>query len=407
MASKPVKVSQLNNYIKRILETDPLLGNLSVVGEISNLKFHGSGHIYFTLKDEESKLSCFLARERFAALRYELAEGMEIIASGAVSVYERGGSYSLNVKDVAVEGMGNLTAAFLKLKEKLEKEGLFDEKYKKALPRFPRQVAVVTSETGAAVRDIIKVIRSRNNITNVIVYPCLVQGPNAAGEIARAIQEVNRLFPETDLMIVGRGGGSLEELWPFNEEIVARSIFLSEIPVISAVGHETDFTVADFAADRRAVTPTEAAQLAVPHIGELKGQILALGDDLRSSIDRILSLMELRAVRFNMDALRNQLYYRLKLAFGKGENLYNQLLSSAEEKLSDLQLGLQQAMAELKAGNPYEIMRRGYAAVLDSEGRLAVSASAFGRGDSLTVIFNDGKIKCLVEEVWRSLHEEK
>ena len=264
MAVKPVKVSQLNGYIKRVLQSDPLLGNVSVIGEISNLKYHGSGHVYFTLKDEASKISCFLPYEYRKDLRYELSDGMEIIATGYIYLYERGGTYSLNVREIAVEGVGNLMAAFERLKDKLSKEGLFDENYKKPIPFFPRKIAVITSETGAAVRDIIKIIRSRNNIVDVLVYPCLVQGPGAAAEIADAIEAVNRLFPETDTIIVGRGGGSLEELWAFNEEIVARSIFASRIPVISAVGHETDFTIADFVADKRAETPTAAAQMAAP-----------------------------------------------------------------------------------------------------------------------------------------------
>ena len=187
MAVKPVKVSQLNGYIKRVLLSDPLLGNVSVIGEISNLTFHSSGHIYFSLKDETSKLNCFLPSEQRRQLRYELAEGMEVIAAGYINVFERGGTYSLNIRDIEVEGAGNLSAAYNKLKSKLEKEGLFDEKYKKPIPVFPEQIAVITSETGAAVRDIIKIIKSRNDITNIIVYPCLVQGPDAAADIARAM----------------------------------------------------------------------------------------------------------------------------------------------------------------------------------------------------------------------------
>ena len=259
MAIKPVKVSQLNGYIKRILQTDPLLGNVSVIGEISNLKFHGSGHVYFSMKDEGSRLNCFLPADRAQNLRYELSEGMEITASGYIYLYERGGSYSLNIRDIEVAGLGNLSIAFEKLKAKLEAEGLFDKEHKKEIPFFPEKIAVVTSETGAAVRDILKIIKSRNNYVDVLIYPVLVQGPSAAGEIAHAIADINEKWPDIDTIITGRGGGAMEELWAFNEEIVARSIYASKIPVISAVGHETDFTIADFVADRRAETPTAAA----------------------------------------------------------------------------------------------------------------------------------------------------
>ena len=258
MALKPISVSQLNGYIKRILQTDPILGNVSVIGEISNLKFHGSGHIYFSLKDANSKINCFLPMDQRKYLRFELSEGMEITASGYLYLYERGGSYSLNIRDINVEGRGNLDLAFEQLKNRLEQEGLFDERYKKKLPLFPEKIAVVTSETGAAVRDIIKTIKSRNCMTDIIVFPCLVQGKQAGADIAKTIAKVNDLYPEIDVMIVGRGGGSKEELWAFNEEVVARSIFLSEIPVISAVGHETDFSISDWVADVRAATPTAA-----------------------------------------------------------------------------------------------------------------------------------------------------
>ena len=232
MAIKPVSVSQLNGYIKRILQTDPLLGNVSVTGEISNLKFHGSGHVYFSMKDAASKLSCFLPAQRASSLRYELSEGMEITASGYIYLYERGGSYSLNIKDIEVAGIGNLSIAFEKLKEKLDKEGIFDPALKKPIPFFPEKIAVITSETGAAIRDILKIIKTKNNYVDILIYPVLVQGPEAAGQIAEAIYDVNRRRPETDTIITGRGGGAMEELWAFNEEIVARSIYESKIPVI-------------------------------------------------------------------------------------------------------------------------------------------------------------------------------
>ena len=251
MAIKPIKVSQLNSYIKRVLQLDPLLSNVSVIGEVSNLKKHSSGHVYFTMKDEASKVNCFLPNDVLNNLNFELAEDMEITASGHIYLYERGGTYSLNVKDIKIEGLGNLGIAFENLKKKLAEEGLFDDKLKKQIPFFPRNIAVVTSETGAAINDIITIIKKRNNVVNILIYPVLVQGPNAAREISKAIDEINDKLSYFDLIITGRGGGSMEELWAFNEEVVARSIFNSKIPVISAVGHETAFTISDFVADKK------------------------------------------------------------------------------------------------------------------------------------------------------------
>lgn len=404
MAIKPIKVSQLNGYIKRVLQMDPLLGNVSVVGEISNLKYHGTGHVYFTLKDETSKINCFLASENLKDIRYELSDGMEIVANGYIYLYERGGSYSLNVRDVTVEGLGNLTIAFEKLKEKLSKEGLFDEKYKKPIPFFPEKIAVITSETGAAVRDIIKIIKSRNNIVDVLVYPCLVQGPGAALEIAEAVSEVNRLFPEVDTIIVGRGGGSMEELWAFNEEIVARSIFASKIPVISAVGHETDFTISDFVADKRAETPTAAAQMAVPDIAALKEYVRIEKESLIHTMERLIKYMELKVASNNIDALTISLNHRLLYQAMRTETLYKELSGSLETRLSGWLSQLEKLKTGLDALSPKNIMDRGYAAILDQNGIMAGSAGRFQAGDDLTAVLKDGKIDCKVAVVRRDTH---
>jgi exodeoxyribonuclease VII large subunit len=401
MATKPIKVSQLNGYIKRILQSDPLLGNVSVIGEISNLKYHGTGHVYFTMKDETSKISCFLASEYLKDLRYELSDGLEIVANGYIYLYERGGSYSLNIREITVEGVGNLTAAFEKLKERLSKEGLFDEKYKKPIPYFPRKIAVITSETGAAVRDIIKIIKSRNNIVDVLVYPCLVQGPGAALEIANAIDEVNRLFPDVDTIIVGRGGGSMEELWAFNEEIVVRSIFASKIPIISAVGHETDFTISDFVADRRAETPTAAAQMAVPDIHALKEYVENEKGNLIHTMERLIKYMELRVAANSIDALRMSLTQRLILQTMKTEALCKELYGQMGGRLNDLSAKAERLKASLEALSPKNIMDRGYAAILDRSGKLTGTTGGFEPGDDLTAVMRDGEIQCRVSEVRR------
>ena len=399
MALKPVSVSQLNGYIKRILQTDPLLGNVSVIGEISNLKFHGSGHVYFTLKDQNSKINCFLPADRMAQLRYELSEGMEITASGYIYLYERGGSYSLNIKDIEVAGLGNLAIAFEKLKAKLEAEGIFDPSIKKPIPYFPEKIAVVTSETGAAVRDILKIIKNRNNYVDVLVYPVLVQGPAAAGEIAAAIDDINLKWPDIDTIIVGRGGGSMEELWAFNEEIVARSIYASEIPVISAVGHETDFTISDFAADRRAETPTAAAHMAVPDINELKVYVGDLKENLHNYMLRLLQLKEYHLNTLDLNAFRRDIESRIVMEQLRIDNMNNEnkllidnLIESYEQQILNLK-------NSLDALDPKSIMKRGYSAVTDKDGRFINSVNSLKPDDKVVIYMQDGSADCIVNQV--------
>ena len=402
MAIKPISVSQFNNYVKRVLQSDPLLGNVSVIGEISTLKYHGSGHVFFTLKDEQSKLSCFLPADQVPRLRYELTEGMLITATGYISVFERGGTYSLNIRDILVEGKGNLTIAFEALKAKLEKEGLFDPKYKKPIPAFPKKVVVVTSETGAVIRDILKIIRQRNDVVHVILYPCLVQGPDAAADIAAAITYVNRLFPDTDVIIAGRGGGSIEELWAFNEEVVIRSIFLSEIPVISAVGHETDFTLADYVADRRAATPTEAAQMAVPDTKESRPAARNNVTEILHTIQRRLQYYELKTESYNMEALKTQISNRIQLAQMHVNGLAKDMFHMISDRLTEKMSTVEQLFADLQLSSPYSIMERGYGALVDVNGKLITSVEGLNKGDLLTVICKDGRIKCSIEEVRRA-----
>jgi len=377
MGLKPVTVSRLNSYIKRILQTDPILGNVSVIGEISNLKYHSTGHVYFTLKDETSKINCFLSSDQRRHLRYELDNGMEITANGYIYLYERGGSYSLNVNHIEVSGLGDLQIAFQQLKDKLQREGLFDAIYKKPLPPYPQKVAVVTSATGAAVRDVISIISSRTAMTDILVCPCLVQGPEAARDIAATIEAVNHQCPDVDVMIVGRGGGSMEELWAFNEEIVARAIFLSKIPIISAVGHETDFTIADFVADRRAETPTAAAQMAVPDTRELRARMDELKRALTDKLERTMKLAELR--------LQNCSPQRLGM-----------LLS---QKLHTYELQLLQLQQQLQLKNPSLILERGCGILLDEQGNTIRSVNDTKPGQRISVKIADGMLNCDITEV--------
>jgi len=377
MGLKPVSVSRLNAYIKRILQSDPILGNVSVIGEISNLKYHSSGHVYFTLKDENSKINCFLSADQRRYLRYELDNGMEITASGYIYLYERGGSYSLNVNNIEVSGLGDLQIAFQQLKDKLQKEGLFDPQYKKPLPLYPKKVAVVTSPTGAAVRDVISIITNRWPLTDILVCPCLVQGPEAARDVAGTIEAVNAQCPDVDVMIVGRGGGSMEELWAFNEEVVARAIFLSRIPVISAVGHETDFTIADFVADRRAETPTAAAQLAVP---DRKVLYTRLHDQKRSLIDRLQK-------RLRMAELRLQSWSPQRLGM---------VLS---QKIHKYELKVLQLEQQLQLKNPSLILERGCGILFDLEGKSIRSVEDAAPGQKIRVRLSDGTLFCDITEI--------
>ena len=407
MAIKPVKVSQLNGYIKRILQTDPLLGNVSVVGEISNLKFHGSGHVYFSLKDADSKLNCFLPSGRAAELRYQLSEGMEITASGYIYLYERGGSYSLNIRDIEVAGLGNLSIAFEKLKEKLEAEGLFDAKYKKEIPFFPEKVAVVTSETGAAIRDVLKIIKNKNNYVDILIYPVLVQGPAAAGQIAEAIEQINALYPEVDTIIAGRGGGAMEELWAFNEEVVARSIFASKIPVISAVGHETDITISDFVADRRAETPTAAANMAVPDIEELKAYTNDLKEKMGLSMDACLRYKQMHLQSLDLEAFKRDLESRIITEQMRIENMNTENMRQITALLEQYEKEIELYKANLDSLNPKAIMDRGYGAILTKDRKLAGSIETIQNEGTLTVVLKDGEADCQVSETRRYDHGGK
>lgn len=390
MGLKPVKVGQLNNYIGRVLKTDPILANVSVVGEISNLKFHSSGHVYFSLKDETSKVNCFLAASNLERITCPMEEGMEIIATGYISVYERGGYYSLNIRDIEVNGEGQLAIQFEKLKARLEKEGLFAAENKKPLPEFPSKIAVVTSETGAAVRDIIRTIKNKNDYVDILVYPVLVQGPAAAEDIAAALRDINENYSDIDIIITGRGGGSMEELWAFNEEAVAMSIFASKIPVISAVGHETDFTISDFTADFRAATPTAAAELAVPDTGELRERIRVMKEDLAAGLFQTVETRRSRLAALDPNAFARGISTRIayeqmnadRIIEAMGENLGTRI-SSVKERIILLK-------ALIDASDPKAILSRGYSVVTDEDGHIVSRAEELKVGQNVNIETGSG-----------------
>jgi len=367
MPLKPVSVTQLNDYLNRVISTDPLLSSVTVQGEVSGVKYHSSGHVYFSLVDSRSRLSCFLHREKAMQLQEKLTDGMELTASGGITVFSRGGSYSLYVRSLEIEGKGDLAAAFEQMKRRLDREGLFDPAHKKPLPPYPDRIGVITAGTGAAIRDILKIIRKRNNVCDVVVFPTAVQGDGAAEKIARAIDFVNENFNDIDILIVGRGGGSAEDLWAFNEEAVARSIYASRIPIISAVGHEIDFSISDLVADVRAETPTAAAQIAVPDTEELSGQLETWKEQLRRQLENSL------------------MYQNLKV-----ENQIRMLRDGLESKISGVQNRLEQYRTVLRENDPRRILAQGYSIVEDSRGRVMLDANLISPEETYRITFHNG-----------------
>lgn len=369
MALRPVSVTQLNDYIGRVLQTDPLLGNISVIGEISNLKYHSSGHVYFSLVDEGSKVNCFLPSSYAQTLPWRLGDGMEAVARGYINVFKKGGTYTLFVRSLEVSGDGSLAAAFQLLKDKLQQEGLFDPAHKKPIPVIPKKVGIVTSETGAAVRDILKIIQSRTKMTDVIVFPVLVQGEGAAADISAMLDYINENYTDIDTLIVGRGGGSMEDLWAFNEEPVARAIYRSRIPVISAVGHETDFTISDFAADKRAETPTAAAEMAVPNDDKLKEKLQWHRQNLLLQLENKVRYQRLRADQCRLDL---QVLLRSRLDMYRHELEKRRLL--------------------LEENSPKRLLARGYAVVESADGRMVASVSDLHEGSDYRIRMQDGDV---------------
>ena len=376
---KPIPVYQLNNYLGRILSTDPLLGNLSVIGEVSNLKFHQTGNVFFSLKDSRSKVDCFIGAQNVPNLSAELKEGAMVICHGYVRVYEPRGTYSLNVRDVEMQGIGELTLAFEQMKQKLDKEGLFDLDHKKPLPDFPKSVGVVTASTGAAIRDIVRIISDRNDYVDIYVFPVTVQGERAAPSIAGAIDYANREYSFLDVLIVGRGGGSIEDLWAFNEEQVARSVYASEIPIISGVGHEIDVTICDLVADLRAATPTDAANQAVPDTHELRRQLAEMGEDLSRRMT-----WRVEQARKRLDSMDMKLQ----------KSLMEQRVASARRQIEDLK-------DKLEALHPDNIVERGYAMITDGDGKVLTGVSQMNPGDRIRIRTKDGEAGATVDEITR------
>lgn len=397
MERKIYDVSQINRYIKDKLDADAELGSIYVRGELSNYKIYPSGHHYFTLKDSESTLKCVMFRSSASSLKFRPENGMKVIAAGELSVYVRDGVYQLYCRNMTTDGMGDLHVAFEQLKEKLYKEGLFEPGHKKELPRFPQRIAVITSQAGAAIRDIIRILTSRYPLTKIIVMPVRVQGAEAPEEIAAAIGLANRLNA-ADVIITGRGGGSIEDLWAFNDERVARAIYASEIPVISAVGHEPDVTISDFVADLRAATPSNAAELAVPDRQELKSALVLYAGRMEAAVRAMLeqhrSALEYLTASRGMTSPKNLVDdRRLQL-----DNISDRLVKTAKNLTGEKRERFAHLAAALDAMSPLKVLGRGYSIVESGDGAIIKSAKAVSAGQRLTIRTADGKIFCSVED---------
>lgn len=388
---KIATVSQINGYIKKILDGNVILNDIWIKGEISNFKLHYSGHMYITLKDEGSVLKAVMFKGAASGLMFEPSDGMRVLARGRISVYEAGGSYQLYITEMIPDGVGDLYIAFEQMKKRLDEEGLFDEGHKKPIPQFPECVGVVTASTGAAVRDIINVITRRYPRVKILLYPALVQGNGAAQSVVSGIEYFNN-NKAADVLIVGRGGGSIEDLWAFNEEPVARAIYNSEIPVISAVGHETDFTIADFVADLRAPTPSAAAELAVPSQTELLSYIATCRVRMDNAVVKMIEgyNLKLQALKAKSPLQKIQdLQLRVDEYLKSCEKSFGMKLLSGKKQLAE-------NAAKLDALSPLKVLSRGYIVASDCDNALIRSVEDINKGDLISLRFTDGTAECTV-----------
>lgn len=399
-----LSITQVNEYIQGKMNADPLLAQVAVRGEISNYKCYPSGHHYFTLKDEASALKCVMFKGNAMGLRFRPANGMKVIAFGRISVYPRDGAYQLYCSAMSVDGVGDLYAAFEQLKAKLAAKGLFDPEKKKKLPKYPGTIGIVTSSAGAAVHDILRILRKRYPLAQVKLLPVRVQGVEAPEEIAGAIRYANahRL---ADLLIVGRGGGSLEDLWAFNDERVAYAIYESEIPIISAVGHEPDVTIADYVADLRAATPSNGAELAVPDREALLQNLDALNASMAAALNRQLKLAGQR-----LDALAASPALRSPTAYLDRKSkdlqlLQNRLVSAQERTIAGSNARFVSLVAKLDAMSPLKVLSRGYTIAHTQEGALLRSVKQTAPNDTITVSVRDGEITASVLNAKETEHE--
>lgn len=405
-------VTDINNYIKNIVDGDFFLSNVTLKGEISNLKFHTRGHLYFSLKDENSKINAVMFNYKNLGLNFIPKDGMNVIVKGKVSVFTTGGSYQITVSNMKEDGIGNLYILFEELKRRLEREGLFSPEHKKKLPRIPKKVGVITASTGAAVKDIISTINRRFPLTEIILFPTLVQGVGAKENIVKMINEANK--SDVDVIILGRGGGSIEDLWAFNEEIVARAIYNSNKPIVSAVGHEIDFTISDFVSDMRAPTPTGAAELVVPskveiqsYLNDYKGRIISvINKKIKSYTDTFsklkstyilknpISMYEIDEQKLDnmLEKLGSIMTYKLEREKSKLNNLSKMISPNILNRLDKEKIKLENIETKLNLLNPENILKKGYSLTL-VEGKIVKSINSVKKGSIIDTKFSDGIIK--------------
>lgn len=390
MKTKVLSVSEVNNYLKKTIDNDIILSNLYVKGEISNLKYHSSGHIYFSLKDSSSKINCVMFKGRATLLTFRLKEGMNVIITGKASLYPATGSLQIYCDDIEEEGVGKLYIEFEKLKKKLEGAGYFDNSAKKPIPKMPQRIGVVTSITGAAVRDIINVSRRRNSFVDLVLFPAKVQGEGAYKEVIEGIRYFNQTN-SVDTIIIGRGGGSIEELWNFNEEELALAIFKSKIPIISAVGHEVDFTISDFVSDMRAATPSQAAEIAMPLESEIREKINYINDRFKIIITNKIETEKTKVKNIEKVLSLNSPLNKIVNSYLELDKLSKKLNLSIKNKVEFEKERLKGYNNLLMARNPVNLLNKGYA-IIEEKGKLIKSIENLKKETEITINFSDGKI---------------
>ena len=396
MNDKYLTISQINEYVKMRIDSDANLKKVFLKGEVSNFKNHTRGHLYFTLKDDDSRISAVMFASQAAYLKFDPEDGMNVLVEGRISCYPSQGTYQIYVDKMEMDGLGNLYLEFEKLKKKLSEEGLFDDKYKKPIPKYPKRIGIVTADTGAAIKDILSTIKRRYPICETILFPSLVQGSGAAPDVARQIKEAQNY--DLDILIVGRGGGSIEDLWAFNEEIVARAIFDSKVPVISAVGHEIDYTIADYVADLRAPTPTGAAEMAVPVISEVKNNIDNYKIRLRENIIKTLKQSQLR-----LDKVKDSFILSNPLAmYEVKEEKLNNYITVLNKYINEILINkkhlLKLDLNSLKLLNPVNIMEKGYSLV-KVEDKIIKDTKDLKVNDKLNIKLYKGEVIAEVKEI--------
>ena len=394
-ADLAISVTELNKYIKNKIDDDEYLNNLLIKGEISNFKNHYTGHLYFTLKDENCLVKCVMFKSYAQKINFTPKDGMKVMVFGAISVFERDGVYQIYVKAMEEDGLGDLYTKYQELKNKLEKKGLFSEDNKKPIPKMPKVIGVLTSKTGSVIKDIINVSTRRNPNVYIRLLPVPVQGEGAAEKIAEGIELMNK-NKLADVLIIGRGGGSLEDLWPFNEEIVANAIYESKIPIISAVGHETDFTIADFVADLRAPTPSAAAELAVPDIYEIKEKILTYQKHLRIGLLKKVELLKMRYEKVISSSVFKEPKRNIEEQYIKLDNYIKTLEHNIQNKIKEKKVAYVELVSKLDTLSPLKTMARGYS-IVQKEDKIIKTVKSLDTGDLINLKFVDGEKQAKVQ----------